>query len=88
MKKGCWYICKCQNCGKVFQEKTQAQNLNHIDIKTGIKNSVGMREYAEHIAVKSHIVATHKCRQNVYGCAKLIGCQIWGELNDEEVQDA
>ena len=66
MKKGLWYIFKCQNCGKVFQEKEKAQNMNRLI------------DYAEHIGVKTHIVSTHKCKPGVYGCAKLIGCQIWG----------
>ena len=75
-KTGLWYIFKCQNCGKVFQKK--AQNFYIYGEKKKKK------EYAEHIGVKTHIVETHKCKPNVYGCAKLIGCQIWGETAEEE----
>jgi len=78
MKKGLWYIFKCQNCGKVFQEKEKAQNMNLSDMETGIMKNVDLREYAQHIGVKTHIVSTHKCKAGIYGCAKLIGCQIWG----------
>ena len=79
MKKGLWYIFKCQNCGKVFQQKEKAQNLNIFDEPKDLKDC------AEHIGVKRHIVSTHKCKPGVYGCATLIGCQIWGKeaLNDE-----
>ena len=70
-KSGLWYIFKCQNCGKVFQEK-YPDNLNIFD-----EELKDLREYAEHIGAKRHIVSTHKCRPNVYGCAKLTGCQIW-----------
>lgn len=77
MKKGLWYIFKCQNCGKVFQEKEKAQNMPRFDMDTGVEHGVGLVEYAAHIGVKTHIVSTHKCKPGVYGCAKLIGCQIW-----------
>ncbi len=79
MKKGLWYIFKCQNCGKVFQEKEKAQNLNCIDMDSGLKKPTEMQKYAERIGIKTHIVSTHKCKPNVWGCAKLIGCQIWGD---------
>ncbi|NLH00666.1 MAG: hypothetical protein GX488_01980 [Clostridiales bacterium] len=84
MKKGLWYIFKCQNCGKVFQEKGKAQNLNRFEYDTGLKHSVEMLEYAEHIGIKTHIVSTNKCKPNVYGCAKLIGCQIWGKEQSDD----
>ena len=66
MKKGLWLIFKCQNCGKVFQEKPP-------------KGMAGAnyREIAKHIGAKTHIVSTHECKAGVFGCAKLIGCQIW-----------
>ena len=73
-KKGLWYIFRCKNCRKVFQEKNKAQNLNILD-----RQAKDMKDYAEHIGVKSHIVSTHKCKPGVYGCAELIGCQIWGD---------
>lgn len=76
MKKGLWYIFKCQNCGKVFQEKEQTQNLNSFDADNG--NRARLEAYAKHIGANTHIVSTHKCKDGVYGCAKLIGCQIWG----------
>ena len=86
MKKGLWYIFKCQNCGKGFQEKGRAQNLNRFDMDTGLKRRVEMEEYAEHIGTKTHIVSTHKCKNGIYGCAKLIGCQIWGEAREAQEQ--
>lgn len=81
VKKGLWYIFKYQNCGKVFQEKEKADNLNIFD------NPVKFNEYAEHIGARRHIVATHKCKPNIYGCGKLIGCQIWEGNSSRKKED-
>ena len=51
MKKGLWYIFKCQNCGKVFQEKERAQNMNRFDEEAGKRHGVASLEYAEHIGI-------------------------------------
>lgn len=54
-----WFIFKCQNCGKRFKEKFTRENEKSCDI--------------EHIAAKTHFVATHKCKDGSYGCGVLIG---------------
>lgn len=72
MKKGLWYIFKCQNCGKKFQEKCVKSHIESDYAGRKTEN-----EYAAHIGCKTHIVSTHKCKEGVYGCAKLVGCQMW-----------
>lgn len=45
MKKGLWYVFKCQNCGKVFQQKEKAQNLNIFDEPKDLKDYAEVARY-------------------------------------------
>jgi hypothetical protein len=62
-----WGIFKCQNCGKRFKEKfkPECNNWNERQVID-----------PEHIGRYTHIVATHHCKENVYGCGKLIGVEL------------
>jgi hypothetical protein len=56
-----WFVFKCQNCGKRFKEKFSKENEKNCSL--------------EHIAAKTHFVATHVCKPGVYGCGVLIGAE-------------
>jgi len=58
-----WGIFQCQNCGKRFREKFEQKTQFDID--------------PEHVArYKDSIMATHHCKENVFGCGVLIGAVI------------
>lgn len=79
MKKGLWLIFKCQNCGKVFQEKiTEDVRFSSL---TGVWQND--KEIMENIGRKTHIVSTHKCKPDIYGYARLIGCKNWGNGGEQ-----
>ena len=75
-----WGIFKCQNCGKRFKEKFQPDNnwnkRKEID--------------QEHIGQYTHITATHHCKENVYGCGKLVGIELRTRKprSNEAIQEA
>jgi transposase-like protein len=60
-----WFIFKCQNCGKKFKEKFTKQQEKEIDIT----------RIARRTFMGQEIVSNHKCKENIYGCAKLIGAE-------------
>ena len=62
MKKGLWMIFKCQNCGKVFQEKPPKWDYQ--------KERIGRYTHI----ISTHRCGPGK---SVYGCAVLIGIKDW-----------
>lgn len=71
MNKTVVHIFSCENCGGIFTEVVEPD-----DLRDWKGDKMKPQEYAEHIGRKTSIVSTHKCGEGVYGCAKLIGCEL------------
>jgi hypothetical protein len=56
---GAQLIYKCQHCGDLFSEDLTEEEKKTIEFGR--------------IAVKTHIVATHHCKDGSYGCGRLVG---------------